>query len=60
MYTQLQHGEGVQLFHDHIIICIKQASERGGIMLQDFAESFCTYYLIIICNYQSYEFYYRD
>ena len=48
MYTQLGYNEDEQLFFDRIISSAKNAWERGGHVLQDFASYFSSQYFPII------------
>ena len=53
MYVQLQLEEEPQLLYNRIIACAKQAWERGGVILQEFAAYFSMHYFSIIGNIQS-------
>ena len=58
IYAQLRHNEDEQLFFDRIIFTVKNAWDRGGQVLQDFASYFSSHYFLIIgTSYTIYSYY---
>ena len=58
MYAQLGHNEDEQIFFDRIISTAKHAWDRGGQVLQNFANYFSSHYFPIIGTlYPIYSYY---